>query len=230
MLLLLLGCEAKTVVIDPIEDLEDLEAACEEGTPEDVTVSVSFAETASPDCGWGEGGNLEALDAHVTARVEESDAISVPDGAVVCDATFDFAVDPEGDGSIMRYDDGFFFAFDDVLLSSSHADLVALLPTEDDLVVWDWDALAGTGLDFGEVPTWCLGEEEGRATCDIPPPETPGEMALDFDADLVAELSLRAIEQDRMEFTFITFGDNDAATDCSHNAFSFETTLTYVER
>ena len=90
-----------------------------------------------------------------------------------------------------------------------------MLPLEDELPVWDWASIAGAELEFGKVPTFCLGEEEGRATCDIPPPETPGEMALDFDDDLVAELSLRALEQDRMAFTFITFGDNDAATDCS---------------
>jgi hypothetical protein len=227
-LLLLAACASKVDLGDPIEDASDIARVCSEQTPTDVTLTVDFPEYAD-GCTWGEDGNLEMEDAHVTARVEEVQSLDLPADAVICDVQYDFAIDPEH-ASVMRYDDNFFFTFDDVVLAASYGPMVDDFTTDDDLPIYAWDAVAGTEFSFDAgIPTYCLGEADGLATCTIPPPETPGEMALDFDSSITAKLSYRAIDQDRVDFTFITIGDNDAATDCSHNDFQFDTTLSYVE-
>lgn len=55
-------------------------------------------------------------------------------------------------------------------------------------------------------------------------------MTLDYDASLVADLSYRAMELNRVDFTFVTIGDNDPSTDCSHNAFSFMVSVDYIQQ
>lgn len=212
-----------------IQSAEDVVQACLEGEPNTLTLVVEFPALAD-GCPFGERDNLEREDAHVTARIEQSDALSLPADAVICDVVFDFEGVSGGQGTPMVYDDNFFFTFNDVVLAASHAPMVQQLEAEDGLFyAYDWADLAGTPFSFDtDIPTFCIGEDAGLSTCDIPPPETDGVMALSFDGDITSELSYRAVDEQRTDFSFVTIGDNDDS-DCSHEAFSFAVEVPYIK-
>lgn len=201
------------------ETTEDIRYACEEYTPEDVELSVTF-EALDQGCPFGEGENMPAEDAIFTARIEQVEALEIPEGGVICDLAFDFGGVSGGQGQDMEYDDNFLLALNDAVLATSYAPLIEGLATDDDLSIYDWGGVVGLPLYFNDIPTWCLGEATGESECTIPPPETSGTLALSFGGDLVDQLALRAIEEARFDFSFVSFGDNDG-TDCSHETFTF---------
>ncbi len=210
-------------------DADDVAALCAESTPQSVSIPVEFA-AQNDGCPWGEGDNLDAQDAVYTARVESTEALAMPEGSVICDVTYDFTIDPEQAQS-MRYDDHFVLNFVDVVLASSNEQIVGFLEADaTGLVPWDWSAVAGQDIDWNETDHWCLGEADGLAECTIPETDTPGEMTLDFDESIVNQLSYRAVELNRADFTFVAIGDNDPDSDCSHDAFEFLVSVDYVER
>jgi hypothetical protein len=164
----------------------------------------------------------------VTARHEERVRVQVPEGGVICGMAFDFRLEADVD-PVMEYDDNMFFLYDEALLAASYGPMVDVFPQESGLPVWSWGALAGYEFGFDpETPSWCLGEADGRSTCEVPPPETSGPLRLDFDPDLVNELAFRAVELGKTEFGFVTIGDNDPELDCRHEAFAFDVELPVV--
>ena len=172
-------------------------------------------------CSFGAFDNLPEENAVFTARIEDRTELELPEGAVICGLEFDFEGIDGGQAQDMEYDDNFLFLFGDVVLASSYAPLMDLLPEDDvGLPTWDWASVVGSTLEFGDIPTWCLGEDDGDSTCNIPPPETPGTLEMDFGGDLVDRLSFHAHDSERYDFTFVATGDNDD-TDCSHSAFEF---------
>lgn len=227
-MLLLLACvaEERDHKDKTIETADDIAAACEAGTPETVTLSVEFPESG-PGCGFGENGNLDAVDAIISGRVEQTDSLDL--GAVVlCEANYNFHPDADID-PIMYYDDFLYLAFDDVLLATSYGDTVDLFDTEENgFPLYDWEKIAGTTMDFNAADTWCLGEEEELSDCTIPPSETEDVMELNFDTSLTEKLALRAVQTERLDYTFITIGDNDEDSDCYHAEFSFDVEVSYV--
>lgn len=167
-------------------------------------------------------------DAIFTARIEQWGALEIPEGGVICDLGFDFdAVDPSLQQDI-EYDDNFLLTFNDVVLATSYGPIIEEFELEDGLPIYEWSRMQGEDLSFTDIPTWCLGEEEGDSTCTIPPPETTGTIALSFAGELVDRLSLRAVEERSYQFGFITTGDNDD-TDCIHEEFSFTVTAPVVQ-
>lgn len=217
---------------DPASDVgsaEDVEKLCREGNPKSVKLTVGFDEYAD-SCPWGEGDNLEEAEGVFTARVEEREKLAMPADSVICDVGYEFQVDPDST-QVMRYDDHFLLTFVDSVIATSNQQLVDLLgEDESGFVPWDWAKVGGETIDWNNNDAWCLGQDDGLAECTIPPTETPGEMTLDFDTTIVAELSYRAQVANRVDFTFITIGDNDPDSDCSHNAFEFQVEVEYVER
>lgn len=235
LLILAAGCSSGKGSLDDdddgmdIGDADDVADLCEEQTPETTTITVSFPAT-DPPCDFGEDGNLPAEQATVTARIEQQVLLELPEEAVICDVVFDFAGINGGEGTPMVYDDNFFFMFSSVVLAGSNGPLVESLPIDSDLYyTYDWDSLAGQVFEFdNDIPTYCLGEDDGLASCDIPPPETNGIMSLDFDQSIANELAFRAIDNDDYSFTFVTIGDDDNS-DCYHEDFEFEVEIPYIE-
>jgi hypothetical protein len=206
---------------------EDIAELCDQGEPQVLARTLSFPATER-GCDWGEGGNLDRDDAHVSAREEQLAALALPEGAVICDMAFDFAGVNGGEGTPMEYDDNFFLAFNDVVLAASYKPLVDVLPVEDELYrVYSWGALAGQPFEFNDTTSYCLGEDEGLASCDVPPPETRGLLQMAFAPEVANQLAFRAIAEGRAEFNFITIGDNDD-TDCFHEEFAFEVEVPFV--
>jgi hypothetical protein len=233
---LLAGCAAgqlddgkptgeSTITIDSVEDLEEV---CAENEPVAVTLLVEFPAIEA-NCPFGEGDNLDIEQGVITARVEQFAELALPEGVVVCGLEFDFLGISGGEGTPMVYDDNFWFTFDDVVLAGSYGPMVEQFELDGSLPIYDWDNVVGTEFEFDDsVPTFCLGEDDGQSVCEIPAPETNGIMSLQFDDDLVNVLSLRAVQAERYEFSFITMGDNDPDDDCAHEYFGFSVEVPYV--
>lgn len=225
----LVGCKKGTTELE-ITSAADILKTCEDRASEIKTESVRIEfGTPEGDCGWGENGNLTEEDGTLTARIEQTESLGVPDDVLVCDMLFAFAGEAGLEQDI-EYDDNFIFVFDGVVLASSYRPWIDLLETENDFPLYDWATIAGQDNAFdNNIPTFCLGEDQGMAECDIPPPETTGPIRISFDTELTAELSFRAIESQLYDFTFITTGDNDASTDCSHEPFFFDVEVPYLD-
>jgi len=211
-----------------IDSTEDIAELCDEGDPIAVTLTVEFPAT-DPGCPWDTGDNLGIEQGVITARIEQAADLALPDDVVVCGMDYDFLVNG-GEGTPMVYDDNFYFTFDDVLLATSYGPAVedGWFTEESGLPIYSWDDLVGREFQHDGVPSWCLGQDEGTSDCDIPPTETEGVMSLSFGTATVEELSLRAVQEGRFEFGFVTTGDNDTSQDCAHADFEFEVEVGYV--
>jgi len=213
---------------DAVNNAEDVTEACEDGDPEVLTFTVTF-EATEPGCDWGENDNLDPEQGVFAARNEQRVSLDIPSNVVICDATFDFqGINPDID-QLLVYDDNFLLTFNDIVLAASYAPMIDNFEQDESLAFYDWSQLVGTEVIFDNtIPTYCIGEDEGLAECVIPPPETVGTISLEFDPSLVAELSYRALEDDRYDFGFVALGDNDD-TDCYHEEFSFLVEVPVIE-
>lgn len=220
-----LGCRGGEITLDiDLSTPEGIGEFCDQVQPEVRTLRVDF-EASPPGCPWEEDDNLPMRQAHVTARVEQYVELDLPEGVVVCDMSLNFTPDPSVTPT-MEYDDNMFFLYNRVVLAASYAPMVDRFTQRRGLPIYNWTQLAGMEFGFDPTtPTFCLGEAEGRASCEIPPPETMGAMRLQFDDDLVDELSFRALELGTEEFGFVVIGDNDPRDDCRHESFSFDVTV-----
>jgi len=222
-LLLSTGCNEGALNLS--KDTGAIEDLCNDPALEQTSLAfdLSFSEDP-PGCDWGENGNIERENGTVTARAEQVQGIALPEGTIMCDVALDFnGVDPSSVQTII-YDDHFFLTFNDAVLASSHGDLVAYFPQEDDLPIYRWGSIVGVPVDWSSAQTYCLGEEDGLAECDIPPTEEQGPISLAYDEDIIHKLARRAIDENRFDYSFITIGDNDPSSDCTHEAFTFVVT------
>jgi len=230
----LTGCGAVGVKLSDDDDngieigsAEELEDACEELEVAGEEVFEVVFEASTGGCNWDEDGNLPASQGLLTARTEVIQVIELEETQLACDLDFEFTdISSEYDPR-MYYDDNFVFSFNDVVLASSYAPWVDVFDQEGSLAFYDWEQIVGSEIQFSGVPSYCLGEDEGLSECRIPPPETQGVMALEFDDSLDTELAFRALEEGEIRFMFAAMGDNDSS-DCYHEEFAFEVTVPYV--
>ena len=210
-----------------IGSAQDLEEACEDNELAGEEVFEVVFSATSGGCDWDEQGNLPAQQGYLTARVEAEFSIELESDRIGCDMDFEFTdIDADYD-PMMYYDDNFVFTFNDVVLASSYAPWIDEFEEEDGLSIYDWDAIVGSSVQFSGVPSYCLGQDDGLSECRIPPPETGGIMALEFDDSLDSALAYRALSDGEIRFMFAAMGDNDNS-DCFHEDFVFEVTVPYV--
>lgn len=226
--LLCFGCLRGKISLGDLKEPEDIEEACEKMEPELLTLDVVFpAQTDT--CPWGEADNLPPNDGYFTARVGQKQSLDLPDDSVICGMGFDFSGLIPGEVQVMVYDDHFFFTFNDIILAASYGPAVELMPDDDGLPSFDWDAMVG--FDYHAEPdydAYCLGDADGAADCDIPDTEVEGPISLSYSDDLVNQLSLLAITSGRYDFGFVSTGDDDASTDCKHEEFGFSIDVPYL--
>ena len=184
----------------------------------------------SPGCPWNANGNL-GDDQGIFAAHEVTTATAELPGpaATICYVDLESAVfDPDYAQSFV-YDDHFLLTFNDVVLLSSYGDLVDLLPQERNLYLFDWDAMAGMSMDFNNNAAYCLGYgTEDAVTCSVPAPESNGPVAYSVGGGLGDALSARAFDEQRIEFTLVTFGDNDPDSDCRNSELRMKVVVDYV--
>ena len=180
---------------------------------------IRFADNP-PGCPWGEGDNLTETQLEVTARVELRVSTEIT-ADVGCFMDLDFT-NSRGLVDDVVYDDGFFLLFGDVVVASSHSSLVERLAESGRFSrLWDWSRVAGEVIPFTNVSPYCIGVAEGFGTCTVTEPDTAGPITIDPDIEVQRELLFRARETGNGDFTFITFSDNDADSDCRSDEYLF---------
>ncbi len=113
MILSLLACAPAPLDVD-IQTTEDIRAACEENTPTDVELSVTFGGL-DEGCPFGEDDNLPEENGIFTARIEQTEELELPEGGVICDLDFDFEGASGGEGQAREYDDNFLLTLNDAV-------------------------------------------------------------------------------------------------------------------
>jgi hypothetical protein len=221
---LLSACTIESELFE-IGSPEDIRTTCEQGSMETFEFLVYFAQT-EPGCDWDNNGNLPPEEGVITAREEQLIEVPIPTDVVFCDLDLDF--NPTSETQVIEYDDDFFLSLNQVVLLASDATQVNAFEEQDNMPLYDWEQLVGQTIDFGEVPPFCLGQDEGDSVCDIPPDETPGPVTLQLEQNLIDRLSFQIFEQNRFDVSFVTIGDNDAEKDCSHKAYQFLVTMPYT--
>jgi len=209
--------------------LDDPEWQCDNGVPISAIVDVVLgANTAG--CPWGEGDNLSQVQSAFAAHQVTLAAAELPGpAAAICGVDLESAVfDPDYEQSFI-YDDHFILAFDDVVLLSSYAAAVDAFPRDRNLYLFDWEAMAGTAMNFNDNGAYCLGfGGEDPVACSVPAPESGGPMAYSVGGGLGAALSSRAVQEQRVEFMLVTFGDNDPESDCRNGELRMQVVIDYV--
>ena len=201
--------------------------------------AIKFPKPAQ-SCQWNTGGNLPLPTENLifSARNEQKEAVTLPDGALLCDMRFNFPA-----STTMLYDDEIILSFNNIVMMSSQ-DFVrpGELEKKDGLVGYDWDKIKGKPYQKDQRPVFFVDAACG-ADCALPPTETVGAAKLKVLPDTVRKISLAtgvqfspdaggaaqpSTARTKQEFSFITIGDNDPGLDCLHQEFGFEVEIKYV--
>lgn len=173
---------------------------------EEVVLEGAF-EALGANCPWGIDDNIGLVQGVAAARVEQELEWLTDRPAQLCSLRLE-----AGESTPFRYDDNFFLLAGDVVLASSDADLVERLPHDGDMSFWSWDTIVGEPMTLIDNRPFCLNDGSGDFECTVPPTEQLGSFSLSVgNEDL-----LGAVFDMGVTLTFVTVGDNDRATDCSH--------------
>lgn len=166
-------------------------------------------------CPWGQGDNLGQSGGVMAARHEVSLPLEPPEGAVICSTTFEV---PE---TSMYYDDQLYVLFNDVVILAP-GDWSAMLPTEDNLLIYDWLLIRGTNGGGG---VYCPGV---GSVCQLPDTQQDGSIDLDLDVPTQQAVLERAASQGHYTVTVAATGDDNPGQDCDHSTFDLVVTYDYA--
>ena len=209
--------------LDDEDEPVELVADCLGGGRSEL-VQVKVLDVQFPtnldSCDWDAPGNLEPQSGHLTARFENIARIGLDKNQQICD----LQIRPSGwsDGDRL-YDDHFLLTVSDVVVASSTPDLVETLTRADGLPLYDWDALAGTEVDFSSDDGWCLGEQDS-STCIVPGAAHPGPFTVMPDPAARSRLVERMNQVSALPLGLVVFGDDDWS-DCTHASLDVELTF-----
>jgi hypothetical protein len=122
-----------------------------------------------------------------------------------------------------RFDDHFWFTFNDAILATS-IDYRDRFGVTNGLSLFDWNKIVGTNWDSSREGVWCL----AGAACNWPETDTEGTISMNFREGTYYAVTARDRSRTRHEFQFVTVGDNDS-TDCQHRPVNMTATLQYVK-
>ena len=198
---------------------------CENLTQQTHATQITF-NPPGKTCEWNQNGNLGKFDRYFQARIEQSQNLNLPAGALVCGASFDFVQQD------FRYDDQFLFLFNDNLIASGY-NFESLLETGNQgLLKYDWNRIRVTewfhgvdgGLSLEEI--YCPQIPGGTAQCDFPGHDQQGTIHLNYSDSFIQSLMAQGVPQNH-SFKLVTLGDDDKH-DCEHTGVSFTVTVKYV--
>jgi hypothetical protein len=222
----------------PAEVIKNCDNAAANGTLQTISQSINFedtgVETGHTDhhdiCPFDQGDNLGMRDSHMRARYEQERALNLPANAVICDVTATTQLQS------FRYDDIFWFSFNGFLLATNNKTALyerqnpdARLKTTSgklvDLYKYNW--LKIRDAHFANVADdYCLGNDEGLASCSWPITEQQGNISFQFDKEILMQLGLQSLPNFQA-FKFVITGDNDPNVDCYHEKLEFQMTVKY---
>jgi hypothetical protein len=202
-------------------DIEVVDNFCETMAPTTQVVNIEFPKP-NMTCEWGVDGNLTELNGFLRARIEQPRNLGLPEGAVICDATFDFVQQD------FLYDDHFMLLFNDIVIASSYNFSAELQESTYGLLKYDWSAIAGIFWDTSKEEIFCpdIDGALGMSTCAFPGHDQQGTINLTYDADFIRAIMSNGIPSDH-SFTMVSIGDNDRM-DCEHSDVEFDVAVKYV--
>ncbi|MES2963959.1 MAG: hypothetical protein V4760_08715 [Bdellovibrionota bacterium] len=223
------------VYVDPIDpntpytpttpEEEIVSKACKTGQVHSQTATINFPRPlktySNSRCDWNNNGNGGRVNDHFMARLEQTQTISVPAGAKICDIQFS---SPKQE---WLYDDHVFVTMNDVLLASSHP-IHDVLKQESGLSIFEWSKIYNQKWMQIPANVWCEGMDSGLSSCAWPASQTPGDIQLDFAPQLFQKIVARDLSRNTHVFKFVTTGDNDPDVDCDHSALNFDVQITYA--
>ncbi len=182
-------------------------------------------------CEWGKDDNLDQENDFLTARYEQAASIQLPANSVLC------AAEMNSTASTFTYDDMFYLTLNDYVVASSLKSSLARLQTEMITVsnsavepAYKYSWLGVRKASFAGVnetsDNYCFGKANGVGSCQWPNSEKSGPFSLRYDPALVVALGLKA-SGGNQQFKFITTGDNDPSTDCSHDRLDLNVQYSY---
>jgi len=177
-------------------------------------------------------GDLDMKEGQLRARYEQSQKLNLPANAVICDVRMTNSL------SSFRYDDVFFFKFNNYILATNDKTAVnqRLAPVSRftyqgqsaDLFAYDWNLLR-TAPFKNIVDDYCVGKDQGLSQCSWPVSEQAGSIKFEFNPALLIRMSAQIPSQDQT-FSFAITGDNDPNLDCYHEKLMFSMTVKYYVR
>lgn len=185
------------------------------GLMQSYSQSLRF-EDPGQVCNWENDGNLGRRDQWHQGRIEQKLAVNLPAGSTLCHVKLDF---PQ---QRFRFDDHFWFTFNDVILAAS-LDYRDRFGVTNGLSLFSWSKIVGTFWDASREGVWCL----AGASCAWPKTDTEGSISMNFRNGTYYAVTARDRARTQHEFSFVTVGDNDS-TDCQHRPVSLNVTLQYV--
>ncbi|CAN5689942.1 hypothetical protein BH10BDE1_BH10BDE1_01180 [soil metagenome] len=179
------------------------------------TASLNFPDPGHA-CLWNQDGNLGKRDQWHQGRIEQPLNVTLPAGSTLCHVKFEFTKQK------FRFDDHFWFTFNDVIMATS-IDYRDRFGVTNGLSLFNWPKLVGTEWFPSREKVWCL----AGAACSWPKTDTDGTIQMNFREGTYYAVTARDRARNVHTFSFITVGDNDSS-DCQHKPVDMTATLQYV--
>ena len=130
-----------------------------------------------------------------------------------------------GNGAPFGFDDHFLMAFEDTVLVASTSEMLKGLQVSNGAPLYDWQNMLGVSMFSNNFPPFCLGAEQGLASCSIPEDGgSPGPLSLQFSEEALQGSFLPEITS--ASFRLVVVGDNDASSDCYHSDLTIDVVAT----
>ncbi|MGZ6398916.1 MAG: hypothetical protein ACXWRZ_14650 [Bdellovibrio sp.] len=205
----------------------DLMKSCDEanrlGKLRSYTQEITF-EDPKQVCDWGINGNADILDGQVRARREQSQSVSIPEGATICNIKMD-NVDQQN----FYYDDNIILTINEYIIAST-TDFSKYFQATDGYYKYDWSALLFKPAQNGAMDStvdkqYCAGKSTGDSECLFPQTQTVGNIQLHIGEKVIQNI-LGITSPNKLKIDMITTGDNDS-TDCQHVPVQFNINVDY---
>jgi hypothetical protein len=211
------GTNLTSQPLDPVA----VEKSCTTYTIQRKTTPITFGRSVE-GCAWGLNDNMDMHDQHFQARIEQTQTVDLPPGALICGIklitnTTDF-----------YYDDEFILDFKGMVLASS-ADFTNTFVSEGNYVRYDWGRIKARAWASVPMTPYCAGNDRGLGSCSWPDTSTNGPIVLYYDDQVIREMTALTSTDPVHQFRMTVTGDNDDAVDCRHNPVSFDVEVSYVQ-
>lgn len=218
-----LGCAARFTAAGDLSNLnsnfEAVDKSCSTYARQTLVQNISFPRETN-GCEWSTNGNDGFHDLHFQARREQLQSLSLPPGATICSMKL------TTDSTDFYYDDEFILDFKGLVLASS-MDFSNRLERRGRYLTYDWSLLRSQPWSNFSSAAYCAGADRGLGYCSWPDTSTNGPLILDFDDQVIREMSLAGNSNFRFRMTVT--GDNDDSVDCRHNQVDFQVEVSYIQ-
>lgn len=199
--------------------IEDIVRNCQTRPVETQVVQLSFPKP-NQTCAWNQDGNLSKRNDYFQARIEQTQYLNLPEGSLICDATFAF------EQQDFLYDDHFMLLFNDNVIAASYDWSEQFEQTSFGLLKYDWNRMAGMSWNTSKETIFCPNIPETMSSCQFPGHDQQGIINLAYSDTFIQALMAGGVPQNH-HFKMVSIGDNDNY-DCEHAEVNFAVTVKFV--